>query len=374
MTEVRPTGDRPDFAALFGHVPDIRASAPGRVNLIGEHTDYSGGFVLPTAIPQRTRVELARRSDGRVRAWSANVDPGAGMLEYVLGGERAGRGWLDYVQGVTHVTAAAGHGLSGFDVRVESAVPLGSGLSSSAALEVALLRGLRELYGLSLDDRTLALLAKRAENDFVGAPVGFMDQMASSLAEQGTALLLDTRSLDYERVPLPAGAELIVISSGVAHHHASGEYRTRRAELGRAAEDLHIRELRDATVDDLPRIARLSSPLDRRARHVVTENARVLAAVAALKAGRLEEAGALFSASHRSMRDDFDVSVPEIDLLVELADAESQVFGARLTGGGFGGSIVALAAAGSGASVARRVVQAYRERTGQPGAVLLPAP
>ena len=198
-------------------------------------------------------------------------------------------------------------------------MPLGSGLSSSAALEVAVLRGLRDLFGLALDDVRLAQLGQRAENDFVGAPVGVMDQMAASLADDRTALFLDTRTLRYEQVPLPDGGALVVINSGVAHNHASGDYRTRRAECERAAAALGVPQLRDLGPADLPRVAALPEPLDRRARHVVTEDERVLESVAAMKAGDLRRLGELFTASHASQRDDFEVSVPEIDLLVDLA-------------------------------------------------------
>jgi galactokinase len=218
----------------------------------------------------------------------------------------------------------------------------------------------------------LAGLGQRAENEFVGAPVGIMDQMAASLADDHTALFLDTRSLQYEQVPLPAAAALAVINSGVAHNHASGDYRTRRAECERAASALGVAQLRDVSLDDLPRLVLLPDPIGRRARHVVTENARVLEAVAAMKASDLRRLGGLFHASHISQRDDFEVSVPEIDLLVDLAQAEPGVHGARLTGGGFGGSIVALIDREAARGAAERVVAAYRERTGRTGSILVP--
>lgn len=192
------------FTDLFGRQPLVAADAPGRVNLIGDHTDYNGGYVLPMAIPQRTRAELAPRDDHRVRAWTANL-PRA-VEEYRLGEETRGRGWLDYVQGVTQALRRAGHEPGGFDLRIGSEVPLGSGLSSSAALEVALLRVLREAFSLKLNDVEIALLGQQAEHDFVGAPVGVMDQMAASLADDHSALFLDTRTLKLERVPLPAGS------------------------------------------------------------------------------------------------------------------------------------------------------------------------
>lgn len=361
----------PTFAELFGRPPGISADAPGRVNLIGEHTDYSGGFVLPLAIPQRTRVELALRQDRRVRAASDNLS-GEGVLEYALGEEARGRGWLDYVQGITQVLAERHPALPGFDLRAASEVPLGSGLSSSAALTIALLRALRAALALALDDVSLAKIARRAENELVGAPVGIMDQMASSLAGERAALFLDTRSLSYELVPLPPGVELVVIDSGLKHSHAGGEYRTRRAECEEAAALLGVRELRDVGEEDLGRVAALPEPLCRRARHVITENARVLRAARAIRAGDLSGLGALLDASHRSLRDDFEVSTPEIDALVRIAQAEPGVLGARLTGGGFGGSIVALARGGQGARAAARIAETYAAETGRVPAVLVP--
>jgi galactokinase len=360
----------PSFEALFGRTADTVATAPGRVNLIGEHTDYSGGFVLPTAIPQRTAVELARRPDGEVRAFSAEM--GGEPSRYRVGDEARSGGWLDYVMGVTSAAAAAGHRLGGFDLRLTSAVPLGSGLSSSAALEVALLRALREAFALDLDDVALALLGQRAECDFVGAPVGVMDQMASSLASPGEALLVDTRSLEHDRIALPPDVELVVLDSGVAHSHATGDYRTRRNEVDRAAELLGVPELRDVGRERWGAVEELPEPLRRRARHVVTENARVLEAARALRAGDAVRAGDVLRRGHASLRDDFEVSIPEIDLLVELAAADPAVFGARLTGGGFGGSIVALARRGAGAAVARAVAAAYAARTGRTPRVLVP--
>jgi galactokinase len=375
VQQERSRSDLPGFEALFGEPATVRADAPGRVNLIGEHTDYNGGWVLPVAIPQRTRVEIALRDEPRVRAWSADVPrPSPTPEEYLLGEETPGRGWLDYLQGVTRILAQDGHALRGFDVRIDSDIPLGAGLSSSAALEVSLLRGLREALGLEIDDVEIAKLGQRVENDFVGAPVGIMDQMASSLADERRALFLDTRSLRFERVPIPAAAELLVIDSGISHNHAAGEYRIRREECERAAELLGFPQLRDLDVQDLWRLVALPEPLDRRARHVITENARVRAAVAALREGNLDRLGKLLDLSHASLRDDYEVSVPEIDLLVELARRERAVYGARITGGGFGGSIVAVARAGAGQEAGERLAAAYREQTGKPGRLLVPAP
>lgn len=368
----RPVIDAAEFVSLFGREPDVADRAFGRVNLIGEHTDYNGGFVLPAPIPQSTVAMLAGRPDRRVRAWSAELSAGPALQEYELGEERAGQGWLDYVQGVTVALAAAGFGTGGFDVALRSTVPIGSGLSSSAALEVSLLRVLRTRFGLALDDVALARIGRAAETDFVGAPIGIMDQMAASLATPGGALFIDTRTLRTERVELPPGTELVVIDSGVAHQHATGGYRTRRAECERAAALLGIAELRDVPPSDLDRLGALPEPLGRRARHVITENQRVLDAVAAMRAGEASALGRLFNASHASQRDDYEVSVPEVDVLVSLMQAEPAVFGARLTGGGFGGAIVALARSGEGAAAGARAAAEYERQVGRHASVLVP--
>jgi galactokinase len=362
----------PSFADLFGRPSEIEASAPGRVNLIGEHTDYNGGFVLPLAIPQRTRVELARRSDATVRAWSAEIGAAAAPESYALGEESHRGDWLDFVQGVTDILRKEGCGIGGCDLRISSEVPLGSGLSSSAALEVALLRAFVQAFSLTLTDVRIALLGQRVETDFVGVPVGVMDQMAASLADSAHALFLDTRSLAYESVPLPRSAELVVIDSAIPHDLATGEYRTRRRECEEAAKLLGVAQLRDLAATDLPRIARLPAPLDRRARHVVTEDDRVLAAVEAMRQGDLPALGKLLDASHASLRDDYEVSVPDVDRLVELAREEEAVYGARMTGGGFGGSIVALARKGAGRQAGERIVERYRKETGRKGRLLVP--
>jgi galactokinase len=360
------------FGAHFARAPEIAASAPGRVNLMGEHTDYNGGFVLPIALPRETHVALAPRADRTVRVVSANVPSADGPESYTLGAEAPGRGWLDYVQGITAILGAAGHAIGGFDAAVASTVPLGGGLASSAALEVALLRALRTAFGLPLDDVSLALCGQRAENEFVGARVGIMDQMAASLADAGAALFLDTRGLSYERLPLPAAADLVALDSGVRHAHAAGDYNTRRAECERACALLGVAQLRDLSLADVPRLGALPAPLDQRARHVVTENARVLAAVVALRAGDVAGLGTLFTASHASQRDDYAVTVPDIDLLVALAERDPSVYGARLTGGGFGGAIVLLARAGAGCAAAERIAAAYTNASGRTAAILLP--
>jgi len=351
----------------------ITARAPGRVNLIGEHTDYNAGFVLPTPIPQHTTVQLIPTVARTVHARSADM-PGE-ERSYTLGEEQPQRGWIDYVQGVTFILARDGHKVGGFDLSLQSDVPMGSGLSSSAALEIALLRALREAFALPLTDVQLAQIGQRVENDFVGAPVGIMDQMASSLGRPGEALFLDTDTLTWELVPLPASAELVVIDSLIRHNHASGDYRTRREECERACVALGVKRLRDidsVALGALEDLETLPDLLFRRARHVVSENRRVLEMVDALRQGNLDECGRLLEAGHISLRDDFEISVPEVDRLVEIASTQADVYGARMTGGGFGGAIIVLAQAGTGRRAAEQIVERYRSETGKPAAVLVP--
>jgi galactokinase len=360
-----------DFRSLYGGPAAVGAEAPGRVNLIGEHTDYNGGYVLPTTIPQRTFVEAAPGAGSKVRAWSASF-PEEMPSEYVLGQEKRGGGWLDYAQAITWAVGERGIDLPGLDARIASDVPLGGGLSSSASFEVALLRALRKLFDLPFPDLEIAKLAHRAETGFVGAPVGVMDQMVWSLGSASSALFLDTRSLATESIPLPASIELGVLDSGIRHSHAGGEYRVRRAECEEAARLLGVASLRDLEGSPPSSWESLPEPLNRRVRHVVTENRRVLETVEALKREEAPRIGRLLAESHASLRDDFEVSIPELDTLVELAGAERAIFGARMTGGGFGGSIVMIGEAGQTLAAARTIARGYTERTGRAAAVLLP--
>ena len=331
----------PSFQELFGRPPGARASAPGRVNLIGDHTDYNGGFVMPVATPQRTTVEVAAREDDLVRLYSDRVPSAERLSSYRLNAERSGQAWSAYALGVTSALRARGCPVGGFDASIVSTLPMGAGLASSAALEVSLIQALNEIFHLALSPLEVARTAHEAETRFVGAPVGLMDQMAAVFATETAALFLDTATLEYERVPLPSHTELVVVDSGIAHAHATGDYRTRRAECDRAAALLGVKWLRDVSSVD-SRVRSLPAPLDRRVRHVVTENARVLEARDAMRADDARALGALMSQSHASLRDDFEVSIPEIDRLVEETLKEPGVLGARMTGGGFGGSIVAI--------------------------------
>lgn len=350
---------------------EVRASAPGRVNLIGEHTDYNHGFVLPTSIPQSTQVTLKKRADLIVEALTIQASSHK-RITYRLGEETPSPSWGSYLQGITHALARQGYPLSGFEVRIESTVPMGSGLSSSAALQVSLLRGLRQLFSLQITDIQIAQLCQQVENDFVGARVGIMDPMACSLAGSGQALFLDTEDLSYRQVHLPDSLELIVINSGIAHRNAGGGYNARRNECEEACRLLHISSLRELNAADLPRLRLLPEMLGRRVRHVITENERVKNAVVALETGALEALGKLFRESHLSMKNDYEVSIPEIDLLVELACSLPDVYGARLTGGGFGGSIVALAKRGKARESAHKIASRYLETSHSKPTILVP--
>jgi galactokinase len=321
-------------------------------------------------LPFRITVELEARDDRRVRVTSSEV-PGPAQ-EHEIGDERRTGTWADHVAGVTRVLARDGSLHRGFDARISSDLPMGAGLGSSGALAVALLRAIRDAFGLALDDVALARAAQRGEHELTGAKSGIMDQMAASLAREGEALFLDCRSLAYERIPLPGEVELLVVHSGVVHQHSASAYNERRARCEAAAKALGVTHLRDVPAADLDRVEALAAPLDRRARHVVTEDARVLEAVDALRAADLDRLGALLDASHRSLRDDYEVSTPEVDLLVELVREQKGVRGARITGGGFGGSIVAVAERGSAHHAGALAVAEYEQRTGLDALILLP--
>ena len=350
------------FERVFGGAPEAVADAPGRVNLLGEHTDYNDGFVLPIAIAQRTRVAMRRRS---APGFALHAQ-GQGDTVHFAFDAPPQEHFASYVYGCLVLARSRGADVPGLEIHVESEVPIGVGLSSSAALEVATLRCLRQLLGLAFDDVLIAQLAQRAEIEHAGVNCGIMDQMASSLADTSRALLLDTRSLERRVVDLPAGTAVLVIDSGVARTLAGSGYNERRAQCEEAARLLGVASLRD--VDDVQRLASLPRPLQRRARHVVTENARVLQAVACTSA---QAFGELMNASHASLRDDYEVSTPELDLLVSLLQQRPAVHGARLTGAGFGGACVALCEAGGLQQAAAQVVAQYNA-AGHHGRVLVP--
>ena len=330
-----------EFHTLFGHLPEVTSEAPGRVNLIGEHIDYSEGFVLPFAIANRTHAAISRSSDGLVRISShqrrnnifsisiSDVKPGSkgDWEKYVLG--------VIWSLGVTE----------GLNILVDGNVPAGAGLSSSAALECAVAVGLNALLGFGLSDKELARATQRAENDYVGMPCGIMDQSVSIMGQAGSALLLDCRDLSTESIPFnvaDAGLELLIIDTQAHHALVDGGYAERRASCESAASKLGVNSMRDLSLEELLASKdKLSEVEFIRARHAVTEISRVLATVEALKSGDFKEVGSLINQSHNSLRDDYAVSCPELDVAVEAARSAGAL-GSRMVGGGFGGSAIAL--------------------------------
>ncbi len=356
------------FEEVFGGKPEAVADAPGRVNLLGEHTDYNDGYVLPIAISQHTHVAM-RRSGGEVcTLYATRFRRG---LQFTLDKPPAEH-FASYVYGCLREASRIGIDVPPLDIHVKSNVPMGVGLSSSAALEVATLRALRELLGLGIDDVEIARLAQLAEIEFAGVHCGIMDQMASSLADTSRALFLDTRTLARRLVPLPGDGAVLVLDSGIARSLAGSGYNERRAECDLAARALQVPALRDAAgPEHRAAIEALPEPLRRRARHVVTENERVLDAVGCDDPVAF---GALMNASHISLRDDYEVSVPELDRLVEMLQSHPGVYGARLTGAGFGGACVALCRKDLVHDVGRAVVEDYVAAGNKGGRQLVPRP
>jgi galactokinase len=346
------------FERWIGRSPAGVWRAPGRVNLIGEHTDYNDGFVMPVAIDRETSVSAAARTDAIVRCSSLELGDAPDVAVADLTPD-APRGWWSYVHGVVAELAAVSEDVVGVDVLVGSTVPVGAGLSSSAALECAVAVAVAELSGLDLGPAELARVAQRAESRFAGVPCGVMDQLAAMCGRAGHALLIDTRSFRIELVPLALpDVELVVIDTGVSHALGEGAYARRRAECDEAARALGVASLRDVTVDDLDGArTRLAPTLSRRVRHVVTENARVLAAADALRAGDVDALGRAMTASHLSLRDDFEVSSPELDLAVETANALGGA--ARMTGAGFGGSAIAMMPLGAAGEIGPALAVAF---------------
>ncbi|MDR6688796.1 galactokinase [Arthrobacter sp. 1088] len=352
------------FQETFGSVPDGVWQAPGRVNLIGEHTDYNEGFVLPFAIDKTAKVAVRVRTDSTVRLLS--LFGGHGLVEADLSSLEpgSGNGWSRYPLGVAWALKERGIDVPGFDLLLDSDVPLGAGLSSSHAIECAVISALNDLTGAGLGAEDLVLATQRAENVFVGAPTGIMDQSASLRGAKGHAVFLDCRDQHVDLVPFDAeasGLVLLVIDTKVSHSHADGGYASRRASCELGAEILGVKALRDVGVESLEEAAGLLDETTlRRVRHVVTENDRVLQTVETLNSEGPASIGALLDASHVSMRDDFEISCPELDLAVETSRANGAI-GARMTGGGFGGSAIALTPAGREQQVRDAVVRSFTE-------------
>jgi galactokinase len=352
------------FIKHFGSEPNGVWSAPGRANLIGEHTDYNEGFVLPFAIDRRTYAAIASRTDGIARVASGFTNE---VVEIPVDeiSKASVSGWSGYPLGVAWALVQAGAKPSGFDLYVESDVPVGAGLSSSAAIECSVAMGLNELWGANLDRSALAKIGQRAENEIVGAPTGIMDQTASLFGIVDHVVFLDCRSLVSEAIPLGLQQnllEIVVMDTKVSHRLVDGGYAARRAACEEGAKQMGVSSLRDLSVDDLSRAESLLDPLVyKRTRHVVTENARVLETVELLKSSGPKAIGELLYASHESMRDDFEISIEELDCAVETAMGIGAI-GARMTGGGFGGAAIALIHSSKVAELKTAVSKAFEAR------------
>ena len=352
------------FSAAFGRQPDGVWQAPGRVNLIGEHTDYNEGFVLPFAIDRTARVAVGVRPDSTLRLLSTYGDQGITTADTASLEAAAAKGWTKYPLGVIWSLQQRGIDVPGLDLLLDSDVPLGAGLSSSHAIECAVISALNDLTGAGLGPEDMVLATQRAENDFVGAPTGIMDQSASLRGSKGHAVFLDCRDQSVQLVPFEAeaaGLVLLVIDTKVSHSHADGGYASRRASCELGAEVLGVKALRDVTPGDLEEASGLLDEVTfRRVRHVVTENDRVLQTVELLGQQGPSAIGALLDASHASMRDDFEISCAELDLAVEASRANGAI-GARMTGGGFGGAAIALTPVSEEQQVRTAVVRAFAE-------------
>lgn len=354
------------YHRAFGQPPALLVRAPGRVNLIGEHTDYNDGFVLPCAIDRDTVVAAGPSSDGKIHAVAADYADARDSFTAAGPFCRAETDWPNYVRGVARALADGGVAVGGAKLAIAGDVPLGSGLSSSASLEIAVGRALSELARQVPDPTTLARIAQRAENEFVGCACGIMDQLIATRGVADHALLIDCRSLECRPVALPPGVSVIIAHSGVRHAHAGGEYNDRRAQCEAASRHYAVPALRDLTLERLEAGKAGLDPVSyRRTRHVVTENARTLAAADALERGDLRTLGQLMAASHRSMRDDFEITVPAVDALAAIMTAPlAGEGGARMTGGGFGGCVVAVAGNDRVDAVLAAIADDYRDPAG----------
>jgi galactokinase len=359
---------RQTFHDVYGGEPQI-FRAPGRVNLIGEHTDYNEGFVMPAAIEFSTWVAVAPGSESAIKVRSRSLEDAAALFD-LRDRLRPKHDWSDYVAGVIDQIRLTGQPLRGANILIDSNVPIGAGLSSSAAIEVAVGLALLTVNRLPFNRTELALLCQRAENQFVGMRCGIMDQFVSCNGRRDRALMLDCRSLEYKLLPLTPSTRMVICNTMVKHEHASGEYNLRRAACEKGVEILrqhlaNIRSLRDVSPEMLERYReKLPDVIYRRCRHVVTEDDRVERAAAMLEADDLKGFGNLMTASHQSLRDDYEVSCRELDVMVEIAAEQPGVYGARMTGGGFGGCTINLVAHNQAEDFKKQVAFAYEKQTG----------
>jgi galactokinase len=343
--------------------------APGRVNLIGEHTDYNDGFVMPAAIDMWTYAAVGPRPDRLLRVYSENFQESVDIALGKIAPGKTGH-WSDYVRGVAGVLEAHGHTLRGANLVIQGNVPLGSGLSSSAAIEVATAFALLGNSGLQVDRTSIARMCQQAENEYTGTPCGIMDQFVSCHGKEGHGLMLDCRSLDYHLFPLPPAVCLLICNTMVKHELANSEYAARRRECQEGVRILGgvlpgIRALRDVGLEDLERYKGLLTPVVfKRCRHVISENGRVQEAAAALQRADIDGFGRFMAESHRSLREDYEVSCRELDIMVNIAQAQPEIHGARMTGGGFGGCTINLVEAATAEEVRQRIALGYEAETG----------
>ncbi len=366
------------FASYFNSESEIVVRAPGRVNLIGEHTDYNDGFVLPMAIDRAVWLALRPRDDGRVRIHSLDMQPAPPAdptpdSVFDLHSLTKGSDWIEYPKGVAYELMMSAYELRGFDAVMTGDVPRGAGLSSSAAVELAIARAFAEVSGFTWDAPKMAKIAQKAENEWVGVNCGIMDQMASAACREGHALFLDCRSLEIQHAPLPKGVSVVILDTSTRRGLVSSAYNERRNQCEEAARWFGVKALRDVSVEEFERKTKeerdLSEVALKRARHIVTENARVLEAIKVMKAGNVKRLGELFNASHDSLRDDFEVTNDALNIMVECAREQVSCYGARMTGAGFGGCAVALVKEETAAEFVNAVSAAYRQRSNMDAAV-----
>lgn len=363
------------FLTYFNAKPEFVVRAPGRVNLIGEHTDYNDGFVLPMAIDRAVWMALSPRADSQVRIRSLDLETDS---VFELNSLVKEEGWAEYIKGVAYELQNANHKLKGFDAVMTGNVPRGAGLSSSAAVELATARAFAAVSGFAWDATQMAKLSQKAENEWVGVNCGIMDQMASAASKEGFALFLDCRSLEYQYAPLPEDVSVVILDTSTRRGLVDSAYNERRSQCEEAARWFGVKALRDVSVVEFERKPALSlvegkkkeereglsEVVLKRARHIVTENARVLEAVQVMKAGNIKRLGELFNASHDSLRDDFEVTNDALNIMVECAREQASCYGARMTGAGFGGCAVALVKKENAEEFTNIVSAAYRHRSG----------
>lgn len=356
---------RRSFSAHFNAKPVFIARAPGRVNLIGEHTDYNDGFVLPMAIDRAVWLAFRPRRDKTVRLFSLDLQVESA---FELDSLTKGKGWIEYAKGIAYELMKAGHELNGFEAVMTGNVPRGAGLSSSAAVELSIARAFAAVSDMEWDAVNMAKLAQKAENEWVGVHCGIMDQMASAACKEGHALFLDCRSLEIQHAPLPARVSIIILDTSTRRGLVESAYNQRRSQCEEAARWFGVKALRDVSAGEFAektkRKGKLSEVVLKRARHIITENARVLEALDAMRDGNVKRLGALFNASHVSLRDDFEVTNDALNIMVECAQEQAGCYGARMTGAGFGGCAVALVEQENVREFETAVSGAYRQRSG----------